>query len=137
MARPAIIAGRYNPTRKSAMSQKTRKTAAKPAIPPKNRRMLAPKATTPPAAAVTKPQRRVKAAKTSKADTVLAALQQPTGASLTELMKVTGWQAHSVRGFLSGTVKKRLGLKLLSEAAADGRRYRTLPAARAASAKAA
>jgi hypothetical protein len=39
-------------------------------------------------------------------------------------MKSTGWQAHSVRGFLSGTVRKRLGLALISEAGDSGRRYR-------------
>jgi hypothetical protein len=43
---------------------------------------------------------------------------------LAELIALTGWQAHSVRGFLSGTVRTKLGLPLTSEAAADGRRYR-------------
>lgn len=63
----------------------------------------------------------------SKASRVLAALQQPRGATLAELVEATGWQTHSIRGFLSGTVKKRLGLALTSEAAEDGRRYH-LPA---------
>ncbi len=40
-------------------------------------------------------------------------------------MQVSGWQAHSVRGFLSGTAKKRLGLTVESFREADGvRRYR-------------
>ena len=80
-----------------------------------------------------KPARRSKAATrpepqstapASKAAAVLAALGAPTGATLPELMALTGWQAHSVRGFLSGTVRTKLGLPLTSEAAADGRRYR-------------
>lgn len=60
----------------------------------------------------------------SKAAAVLAALDTSAGATLAELIALTGWQAHSVRGFLSGTVRTKLGLPLTSEAAADGRRYR-------------
>lgn len=61
---------------------------------------------------------------TSKTAAVLTLLKRPDGATLPELMKSTGWQAHSVRGFLSGTVRKRLGLALISEADDKGRRYR-------------
>src|SRR6516162_6957465 len=50
----------------------------------------------------------------SKAAKVLSLLRRPDGASLKELMKATGWLAHSVRGYLSGTVSKRLKLKLVS-----------------------
>jgi hypothetical protein len=64
------------------------------------------------------------AAPASKAAAVVAALQTAAGATLPELMALTGWQAHSVRGFLSGTVRRKLGLPLTSEAAPDGRRYR-------------
>ncbi len=49
----------------------------------------------------------------------------PTGASVEELQAATGWQAHSARGFLSGTVKKKLRLTLSSDRPSDGpRRYR-------------
>jgi hypothetical protein len=45
----------------------------------------------------------------SKSDLVLHALRRKSGVSMDELCKLTGWQAHSVRGFLSGTVRKKLG----------------------------
>jgi hypothetical protein len=60
----------------------------------------------------------------SKHDQILALLRRKQGASLAEMQSATDWQAHSVRGFLSGTVKRRLRLKLLSSKAKNGeRRY--------------
>lgn len=46
---------------------------------------------------------------------VIALLSNPEGSKLTDLMQATGWQAHSVRGFLSGTIKKKLGHHLISQ----------------------
>ena len=50
----------------------------------------------------------------SKTTTVVGLLERKGGATLAEIMKATGWQAHSVRGFLSGTLKKKQGLTLTS-----------------------
>lgn len=62
-------------------------------------------------------------ARKTKSACVLDLLRRAEGATLTELMAATGWQAHSVRGFLSGTVRKRLQLPLRSPASDGGRRY--------------
>ena len=64
-------------------------------------------------------------APTTKYAQLVKLLSRPEGASLEELMRATNWQQHSVRGFLAGTVKKKMGLALTSSKA-DGelRRYR-------------
>ena len=64
----------------------------------------------------------------SKAAKILDLLKRPDGGSLKELMKATGWQAHSVRGFLSGTIRKKLGLNVVSNKAADGERTYSIKA---------
>lgn len=65
-----------------------------------------------------------KAAETKTA-IVVKKLSSPKGVTTEVLMEATGWQAHSVRGFLSAVVKKKLGLNLVNEMGKDGvRRYR-------------
>src|SRR5882762_3418656 len=59
-----------------------------------------------------------------KQDRVVALLQQPGGAALDVLVDATGWQKHSVRGFLAGTVRKKLKLPLISEKVDGIRTYR-------------
>jgi hypothetical protein len=60
----------------------------------------------------------------SKTATMLQLLRRPEGAALAELMAATEWQAHSVRGFLSGALRKKMGLKIESvKSAAGERRY--------------
>jgi Protein of unknown function (DUF3489) len=60
----------------------------------------------------------------SKQDRIVALLQRPEGATLDVLVKETQWQKHSVRGFLAGTVRKKLKLPLLSERIDGIRNYR-------------
>ena len=50
----------------------------------------------------------------TKAEQILALLRQPSGATLNSIIKATGWQAHSVRGFVSGHLRKRMGLRVKS-----------------------
>jgi len=58
----------------------------------------------------------------SKTNKVLDLLKRPGGVTAKELMKATGWQPHSVRGFLSGTVGKKMGLSVTSTKGEDGER---------------
>lgn len=61
----------------------------------------------------------------TKADLILKKLSAGKGVTIQTMMEMTGWQAHSVRGFLSGTVKKKLGHAVVSDVGKDGvRRYR-------------
>jgi len=51
----------------------------------------------------------------SKQSRIIAMLRSPSGTTIAAMIKATGWQQHSVRGFLAGVVRKRLKLKLGSE----------------------
>ena len=84
----------------------------------------APRATTakPPQPAMPEPEKRNEAG--SKQARVIEMLQSPTGMTIAAMMKETGWQQHSVRGFLAGVVRKKLKLKLDSKKIDGSRVYR-------------
>ena len=71
-----------------------------------------------------KPRADIRQNPNSKIAKVVEMLRKPAGASIKALMSATGWQAHSVRGAISGAVKKNLGLKVTSEVGPKGRFYR-------------
>lgn len=60
----------------------------------------------------------------SKQVTLIKLLERPVGASIDEMAEATGWQRHSLRGMMSGVLKKRLGLSIASEKEERGRIYR-------------
>ena len=62
----------------------------------------------------------------TKKELVIGLLKQPSGASLKEIMAATGWQAHTVRGFMSAQLSKRLGFRVLSFKRQGERAYRLL-----------
>ena len=112
MATPSIAKSRNLKTAASKRSVKSSATARRvtsAATPAK----VPPKSDEPKVERVTKQER------------MLTLLSRPEGASIEEMMQATDWQQHSARGFLAGTVKRKLGFSLTtSKAAGDVRRYR-------------
>jgi hypothetical protein len=62
----------------------------------------------------------------SKSAQIVAMLRARAGTTIAAIMAVSGWQQHSVRGFLAGVVRKKLGLNLVSEPSESGRVYRII-----------
>ena len=70
--------------------------------------------------------RKEKGERSSKQARVVAMLRSPTGTTIPAVMKATGWQQHSVRGFFAGVVQKKLRLKLDSKKIDGDRIYRII-----------
>ena len=90
---------------------------------------MADEAESPPTDAhVAKPARKPREG--TKQEALIAMLKQPAGASIAEIMEATAWQAHSVRGFIAGALKKKFDLDVTSEKdEIRGRIYKLVPAA--------
>ena len=108
-AKAAKQARRVAPAKPKA----TKKTTATKNAPKAKTAIKAPKATKPKAAGVRAG---------SKTETILDLLRRPKGATLPEIMEASSWQAHSCRGFISGTLGKKMGLTVKSEKRDDGTR---------------
>jgi hypothetical protein len=81
-----------------------------------------------------KTPRKAKSRGSSKQDRVIALLSRRQGTTIAAIVKTMGWQQHSVRGFFAGVVRKKLGLKLVSETARGVRTYRIVGLKRASKA---
>jgi len=117
------------PTRTKTAPLRDNSSKARPASPPKQRTRVKPKAgsLTTGKTGLRRGLEPVSPRPGSKTAKVLTLLKRPEGASLKQLLKATGWQPHSVRGFLSGTVVKKMGLKISSIKAESGeRRYKVM-----------
>jgi hypothetical protein len=120
---PAKATKKANVAKRARNVAPAKGRAGKKASPAKKTPKTAREATPKPKAA-----RPVKAAKGkgvregSKTETILELLKRPGGVTSKELMKATSWQPHSVRGFLSGTIGKKMGLTVVSTKGEEGER---------------
>ena len=112
---PASKLAATRPVKANRAGTKTKKPAASKALPTADLSALATKA---PGARADSKQARV-----------IALLRSTDGCTIEAIVKATGWQQHSVRGFFAGVVRKKLKLDLDSELVDEVRRYRIKPAA--------
>lgn len=111
---PAVVARGVRKARAEATSPRARRKAARPALTPSNK----PIAELPAEPVVRSPA-------TGKLGDMVALMCRPEGASMADLMTVTGWQAHSVRGALAGSLKRARGYVINSDKV-DGVRIYTI-----------
>lgn len=114
--------------KKSAKAAGSNSVNAGKARPPHRKTNLKPSDQVTKLTAASAAARKPTGKRASKKEVIFALLSRKGGANLDEMQAATGWQAHSVRGFLSGTISKKLGMTLMSSTDASGvRRYAIKP----------
>ena len=117
---PATTAGETpKPSKKASAAKRARHVAPAKA---KSGKKASPAKKTPKGRTKAKAAAKPEARDGSKTARILDLLKRPGGVTARELMKVTGWLPHSVRGFLSGTVGKKIRLTVTSTKGDDGER---------------
>ena len=112
-------------TVEARIATKAKRTTPSPSVGNRKSKSTEKQSSTQSAALTAGPDGDLHASRVTKHDRVLTLLSRREGTTIAEMMRATDWQQHSVRGFLAGTVKKKLGFNLTSsKGEGDLRRYR-------------